>query len=88
MEAFLLIPDPAEISEKRFKRNAYLRGLSSSKLKEINISHKFDNLLKECEKISVKCIDFRDDLRQSDYYVYDNHLNKSGVNKLVKSLFY
>ena len=80
----ILIPDPAEISESRFKRDAALRGILG-KIKEINRSHKFENMIAACKTISLDCIDTRRVLDENDYFIHDNHLNKNGVKKIVKN---
>ena len=80
----LLIPDPAEISASRFKRDATLRGILG-KIEEINRSHKFENIIAACKTISLDCIDTRNVLDENDYFIHDNHLNKNGVKKIVKN---
>lgn len=87
LDGLLLIPDPAEISENRFKRNSILRGISS-KAGQINTSHKFENIITACKELSINCIDTRDILSEDDYFVHDIHLNKHGVEKIVKHSLY
>ena len=87
LEGLLLIPDPSEISERRFKRDSVLRGISG-KATEINRSHKFENIIAACETLPINCIDTRSVLDENDYFINDNHLNKYGVKKVVKNYLY
>lgn len=85
LTGFLLIPDPSEVSERRFNRDATLRGIGSSKDK-LDYNYKFFNILEACRIISVKCIDSRKTLLESDYFKHDSHLKPSGIIKLVALL--
>ena len=87
LEGLLLIPDPAEISESRFQRDSALRGISG-KSAEINRDYKFEDIIAACETLALDCIDNRSVLDENDYFIHDNHLNKSGVKKVVKNFFY
>ncbi|MBD1160273.1 hypothetical protein IDG51_03245, partial [Pelagibacterales bacterium SAG-MED14] len=75
-----LIPDPAELDLARFERDLMISSFSEN---NIDLNFKFKVLKYSCLKVKINCYDFRDILTVDDYYKIDNHLKKSGTEKIV-----
>lgn len=78
----VLVPDGSEISQERLERDGNLAGFSPD---EININHKYSNLLKACESENTLCVDFRNQLENRNYYQFDGHFRPSGVAIMSKA---
>jgi hypothetical protein len=78
-----LLPDPSEISVERLIRDSKLGFFN---IKEIDFEYKFKNLKAACTNLKINCVDLRKIFTSSDYYIYDNHIKKTGVIKLSKSI--
>ena len=81
---FFLIEDAAIIDSNRFKRDLLLANIENTEI--IDINFKTDAILAACEISEVSCFDSRKYLSGNDYYIYDNHLNDKGAEKLAKFL--
>ena len=79
---FFLIEDAAIIDSNRFKRDLLLANIENTEI--IDINFKTDTILAACEISEVSCFDSRKYLSGNDYYIYDNHLNNKGAEKLAK----
>ena len=79
----ILIPDGAEVSPERLRRDAQLGGFQPE---AVDIQHKFRSILKACEQVGVHCVDLRPSVGGKDYYVFDGHFRPSGVEAVAKSL--
>ena len=81
---FFLIEDAAIIDSNRFKRDLLLANIENTEI--IDINFKTDAILAACKISEVSCFDSRKYLSGNDYYIYDNHLNDKGAEKLAKFL--
>ena len=79
----IMIPDGAEVSPERLRRDAQLGGF---KPEAVDIQHKFRSLLKACDQVGMRCVDLRPSVRGKDYYVFDGHFRPSGVAAVARSM--
>lgn len=79
----IMIPDGAEVSPERLRRDAQLGGF---KPEAVDIQHKFRSLLKACDQVGMRCVDLRPSVSGKDYYVFDGHFRPSGVAAVARRL--
>jgi len=79
----ILIEDPVVVDNERFLRDMRLANFSP---KLINLRFKISAIKVVCKKLSLSCIDTTGALTGKDFYVYDNHLNNIGSERLIKYL--
>lgn len=75
LEGIILIEDPAAIDNKRLRSEMLLAGADPD---SINILFKEKTLMSACRLSDINCHNSRRLLRNSNFYLYDNHLNESG----------
>ncbi len=83
LQYILFIPDPIDLDEDRLIKEM---DLISVNYKHIDVGHKYKVAIEACKHVEISCLDIRDVVSIEDYYSYDNHLKKSGYEKIRKYL--